>query len=255
MESTHELSVGELLEQLLADSLIDACQISGESLTIVQGENRHSFPYDQAHTFLTGMLRGRTWNLKPSEAAGAANANEAASPRVTGDADPTIAVTASPGPSAAESADQNLPADQNLRGDPSEAGRTPTLESLLSMARDLGLIEEWEHDVGGASVTIALPACRTQLQRDEAMIYLSDCILHRLETIREEVARLIETTGGVGGPPEPDGDASDGADAPDDVDAPDEAPHDDADAPDAAPHDDEQRFAAPSSEPMWKRLE
>lgn len=175
MESTHDLSVGELLEQLLADSLIDACQISGESLTIVQGTNRHSFPYDQAHTFLTGMLRGRSWNLKPSQGADTAECSDSSAPA------PTPAYT----PSASETL---------LAPSPGSA-LVPTLESLLSMATEMDLIEAWERDADGESVTIVLPACRTQLRSDEAVNFLSECILHQLETIRAEVGRLLETAG------------------------------------------------------------
>lgn len=68
MDFSRELSVGELLDQLLADSLIDAFRITGTSVTVVQGTDHHSFPYDQARTFLTGMLKGRSWNRPVGDA-------------------------------------------------------------------------------------------------------------------------------------------------------------------------------------------
>lgn len=196
MESTRDLSVGELLEQLLADSLIDACQISGDSLTIVQGTKRHSFPYRQARTFLAGMLRGRSWNLKPNDevAGGVADLPEGReSPRLeVAEPDPT---------------EPDLPEIDSIvlesSTPPDAHSLEPALEALLSMAKEMALIKGWERDSTQRSVTIILSACRTQLHFDEAVLFLSECILYKLNTLREEVGQLLESAGKEGTEPRP----------------------------------------------------
>lgn len=61
MESSRRLSVGEIAEQLLRDGLIDVCELRKEHVVLLQDGKRHTFSYRDAHTFMLGIVRGRSW--------------------------------------------------------------------------------------------------------------------------------------------------------------------------------------------------
>lgn len=188
MDSTRDLSVGELLDQLLADSLIDACHITGDNVTIVQGTKRHSFPYGQARTFLMGMLRGRSWNLKASEPEGdyglpplraiEKRREEAIAALAGTDTDVTETYSEPQRPASASR--------QYVRALGS------ALDELLVMAVDMDLIESSSINEVDQTVTIVLSACQTQMQYDEAVVFVTECILYKLNAMRDDVRKLSE---------------------------------------------------------------
>lgn len=188
MDSSRNLSVGDLLDQLLADSLIDACHITGDFVTIVQGTKRHSFPYRQARTFLVGMLRGRSWNLKGDEGAHdrAIRTMRAVENRTDESG------TQIPAPAATQGLRQEATAGERTAASFGTPVRLigPALDELLAMAVDMELIEGSSKDHTGNTVTIVLSVCQTQMQFDEAVVFLTECILYKLNAMRDEVLRL-----------------------------------------------------------------
>lgn len=192
MNKTRDLSVGELLDQLLADSLIDACHITGDTVTIVQGTKRHNFPYAQARTFLLGMLRGRSWNLNPNQNDG----DEAKSPlraveKERENAEATADPFSSDAPASAASDAPASAASQHGAGAKLARSLAPALDELLSMAEELELIEGHDKNTADQWVMIHLSACQTQMQFDEAVVFLSECILYKLTSLKDEVDHLV----------------------------------------------------------------
>ncbi len=193
MDSTRDLSVGDLLDQLLADDLIDACHITGDFVTIVQGTKRHRFPYGQARTFLMGMLRGRSWNLKADE-----TDPERGFLRQRGVQRRSDDVRAVLKAVAEENRDPNHRLD--IEDPPPAPNRflqsiTPALDELLGMAVNMELIESSSKAASGRMVTISLSACQTKMRIDEAVVFLTECILHKLSAMREELLKLSDHAG------------------------------------------------------------
>lgn len=175
MYPPRDQSVGEILDQLLSDELIDACHITAAHVTIVQGSTRHTFPYQQARTFLMGMLRGRSWNLNPRHE----GEELGASPR-----------------RALEKARKTSFAGKE-RGSGSKSPSMPgsieaPLDELLDMSREMELIEGYEKDRESNFVTIILSACQAKMSFEEAITFLAECVLYKLNVIREEVATVPE---------------------------------------------------------------
>ena len=165
MDTSRDHSVGEILDQLLTDELIDACHITGDHVTIIQGTKRHVFPYQQARTFLMGMLRGRSWNLNPS------NQEQPFS--------------------HLRAIDKNREADtEKRRLSYGSRGVEPALDELLEMAREMELIEGFEKSADEHTVTVILSACQTQMSYEEAITFLAECVLYKLNSLREEVELL-----------------------------------------------------------------
>ena len=175
MYTSRDQSVGEILDQLLSDELIDACHITGEHVTIVQGTKRHTFPYQQARTFLMGMLRGRSWNLNPRP--------EAEEPGVS----PLRAIDKKREASSVrtENASGSISVTQY-------GSLEPALDELLEMSREMELIEGHEKDMEGRIVTIILSACQTKMSFEEAITFLAECVLYKLNTLREEAGSVLE---------------------------------------------------------------
>ena len=165
MDTSRDHSVGEILDQLLSDELIDACHITGDHVTIIQGPKRHVFPYQQARTFLMGMLRGRSWNLNPS-----------------GHEQPFSHLRA---------------VDKNRESEPEKQrlsyglpGIEPALDELLEIAKNMELIEGFEKSAGERNITVILSACQTQMSYEEAITFLAECVLYKLNALREEAESL-----------------------------------------------------------------
>lgn len=154
MEALRNESIGNILERLLADRLIDACHMTIDYVTIVQGTKRYSFALRKARTFLLGMLRGRSWNPeRPSDAS-------------TRDVSTLRAV-------------DTMRAIEVSGTEPFE----PALDGLLHIATYMRIIEGHERDPGAGSVTISLSACETEMRENEAIAFLAECILHKLEEL------------------------------------------------------------------------
>lgn len=167
MEPLREPSIGEILDRLLADRLIDACHMTSDYVTIVQGTKRHSFAYRRARTFLSGMLRGRSWNTEPA-------------------ADlPTSAVPP-------------LRAIAKSRTEEVSASVEPALEELLRIAADMRIIEGHARGTAERSVKIALSACETEMREPEAVAFLAECILYKLNELRRARDTAAGWEGGDG---------------------------------------------------------
>lgn len=156
MERPHQLPLGDLLDQLFAEALIDACHLTKDTVTIIQGVDRHSFARAKARPFLEGMLRGRSWN------------GDGATARWEGGV-PTL-----------RSVESGV-AVSRTRPD---AG---VLNDLLRIAVDMEIIERFDRSHADATVTVSLAACETQLSEDETFAFLTECILHRLAELRSGI--------------------------------------------------------------------
>ncbi|MEX0601119.1 MAG: hypothetical protein WD021_07960 [Rhodothermales bacterium] len=163
MEASQHVSVGDIIDRLLEKSLIDACHMTREYVTVVQGTKRHSISYKKARTFLMSLLRGRSWEQNASTSAEA-------------ELMPLRAVSAA-------------------RGLRTETDRTadPALDELLRVAAEMHLIKEYARDAETRSVAIELAACRIEMREAEAVAYLAECILHELNLLRSGHGGIVRS--------------------------------------------------------------
>lgn len=159
METPRPLTIGDIAEQLLSDSLIDACELQKDRVVVIQDSNRHSFPYDQARAFMMGMMRGRPWTGEPL------SGGDGAAP----DANPSGGLHQAAARSLSKAVDE-----------------------LAATAIEMGLVKNVERR-GDGVVNIALSSCEVELYAEEAVAYLADCVLTKLQTILGE-ARLAPAT-------------------------------------------------------------
>lgn len=164
MESPCPVSIGDLAEQLLTDRLIESCELTNDRVTIVQASTRHTFPYDQARSFMKGMLRGRSWGPEG---------------RPGGDGEAS-------GDGAGSLTEPHVAAS------PSRVLRS-ALDDLASTALEMDLIARCDH-VENGSVKIALSSCESEMPAEDALAFLADCVADRLKTLGEA---LVPIRGGV----------------------------------------------------------
>lgn len=138
----------------MADRLIDACHMTSDFVTVVQGSKRHRFPYRKARAFLQGMLQGRSWSEGVPYASG--GGTEAAVSML-----PTIREGRSP---------KTYPLE-------------PALGEMLRIASEMEIIQESKHDAESGMVTIFLSSCETEMSEGEALAFLAECILHKLNEL------------------------------------------------------------------------
>lgn len=58
MDALSEWSLGDLIDRVLKERLVDECQVEEEYVVIVQGSTRFVLDHHRAHAFLRGVVRG-----------------------------------------------------------------------------------------------------------------------------------------------------------------------------------------------------
>lgn len=153
------LSLDKLAELAIAEKLIDRFDVAGNRATILQRDKRFSLQSRQASTFLIGMLRGRSWYKDPQVESATHS--------------PTLSALA-PTSAAIES---------------EEGGSTrsieATLDALLTVTKDIGVILGYEKNAGNRIVQIDIPACSSVFSYVDAVGYLFDCVQHEVRSTTE----------------------------------------------------------------------
>lgn len=172
MANVVDLSLGEIIDEVVENDLVDFCYVARDVVRVSIGGNVMTYPSDEASSFLKQLLRG--WRRTPS----------AVQTYMSAATLETHLTSLLPSPRRREEEAEQPPRDVDDTRLRWSMQYDNYLDLLLAMSKELGLIVGFTKHPKRHAITVLTRATAVEMSYVDAFEYLS-------ETVVEEIRRRV----------------------------------------------------------------